>query len=148
MENRRASPYSPRAPNLLHVLPSRMVGWNDLCTPGPLYAPCKAGGTRPQIGQHAGVSLFNPRIALSYLGNFLLYSRIQQASAFSVGSFGLVGCEEDGATLAGRPRAACLANIHPRWEALLPHICTRLHICLLGAQCPNAHICTRLRILG
>ena len=104
----------------------------------PLYAPCKAGGTRPQIGQQAGVSLFNPRIALSYLGNFLLYSRIQQAGAFSVESFGLVGCEEDGATLAGRPRAACLANIHPRWEALLPHICTRLHLCLLGAQCPNA----------
>ena len=23
----------PRAPNLFHVLPSRMVGWNDLCTP-------------------------------------------------------------------------------------------------------------------
>ena len=33
VENRRTSPCSPRAPNLLHVLPSRMVGWNDLCTP-------------------------------------------------------------------------------------------------------------------
>ena len=35
VENRRTSPCSPRAPNLLHVLPSRMVGWNDLCTPDP-----------------------------------------------------------------------------------------------------------------
>ena len=26
------SPCSPRAPNLLHVLPSGMVGWNDFCT--------------------------------------------------------------------------------------------------------------------
>ena len=34
LENRKTSPCSPRAPNLLHVLPSRMVGWNDLCTPG------------------------------------------------------------------------------------------------------------------
>ena len=33
MENRRTSPFSPRAPNLLQVLPSRMEGWNDLCTP-------------------------------------------------------------------------------------------------------------------
>ena len=33
LENRKTSPCSPRAPNLLHVLPSRMVGWNDLCTP-------------------------------------------------------------------------------------------------------------------
>ena len=28
------SPCSPRAPNLLHVLPSRMVGWHNLCSPG------------------------------------------------------------------------------------------------------------------
>ena len=34
LENRKTSPCSPRAPNLLHVLPSRMVGWNELCTPG------------------------------------------------------------------------------------------------------------------
>ena len=27
------SPCSPRAPNLLHVLPSRMVGWHKLCNP-------------------------------------------------------------------------------------------------------------------
>ena len=31
LENRKRSPCSPRAPNLLHVLPSRMVGWNELC---------------------------------------------------------------------------------------------------------------------
>ena len=30
----KTSPCSPRAPNLLHVLPSRMVGWHDLCSPG------------------------------------------------------------------------------------------------------------------
>ena len=33
LENRKTSPCSPRAPNLLHVLPSRMVGWNKLCNP-------------------------------------------------------------------------------------------------------------------
>ena len=33
LENRKTSPCSPRAPNLLHVLPSRMVGWNELCNP-------------------------------------------------------------------------------------------------------------------
>ena len=27
------SPCSPRAPNLLHMLPSRMVGWNELYNP-------------------------------------------------------------------------------------------------------------------
>ena len=32
--NRKTSPCSPRALNLLHVLPSRMVGWNELCNPG------------------------------------------------------------------------------------------------------------------
>ena len=33
LENRKTSPCSPRAPILLHVLPSRMVGWNELCNP-------------------------------------------------------------------------------------------------------------------
>ena len=33
LENRKTSPCSPRAPNLLHVLPYRMVGWNKLCNP-------------------------------------------------------------------------------------------------------------------
>ena len=37
LENRKTSPCSPRAPNLLHVLPSRMVGWNELCNPDTLY---------------------------------------------------------------------------------------------------------------
>ena len=34
LENRKTSPCSPRAPNLLHMLPSQMVGWNKLCSPG------------------------------------------------------------------------------------------------------------------
>ena len=34
LENRKTSPCSPRAPNLLHVFPSRMVGWHKLCNPG------------------------------------------------------------------------------------------------------------------
>ena len=34
LENKKTSPCSPRAPNLFHVLPSRMVGWNKLCNPG------------------------------------------------------------------------------------------------------------------
>ena len=33
LENRKTSPCSPRASNLLHVLPSRMVGWNKLRNP-------------------------------------------------------------------------------------------------------------------
>ena len=36
LENRKTSPCSPRAPNLLYVLPcSWMVGWNKLCSPVP-----------------------------------------------------------------------------------------------------------------
>ena len=38
--NRKTSPCSPRAPNLLHVLPSRMVVWNEICNPAlnvPLF---------------------------------------------------------------------------------------------------------------
>ena len=38
LENRKTSPCSPRAPNILHVLPSRMVGWNELCNPDPAVA--------------------------------------------------------------------------------------------------------------
>ena len=38
LENRKTPPCSPRAPNLLHVLPSRMVGWNELCN--PVYRIC------------------------------------------------------------------------------------------------------------
>ena len=34
LENRKTSPCSARAPNLLHVLPSWMVEWNKLCNPG------------------------------------------------------------------------------------------------------------------
>ena len=34
LENKKTSPCSPCAPNLFHVLPSRMVGWNKLCNPG------------------------------------------------------------------------------------------------------------------
>ena len=33
LENRKTSPRSPHAPNLLQMLPSRMVGWNELCNP-------------------------------------------------------------------------------------------------------------------
>ena len=33
LENRKTSPCSPRTPNSLHMLPSRMVGWNELCNP-------------------------------------------------------------------------------------------------------------------
>ena len=33
LENRKTSPYFPGAPNLLHVLTSRMVGWNEICNP-------------------------------------------------------------------------------------------------------------------
>ena len=45
MENRKTSSYSPRAPNLLHVLPSRMVGWNELCNPGGSTALLYAANT-------------------------------------------------------------------------------------------------------
>ena len=32
-KNKKTSPCYRRAPNLLNVLPSRMVGWNELCSP-------------------------------------------------------------------------------------------------------------------
>ena len=34
LENRKTSPCSPRAPNLLHVLVSRILGYHNLCSPG------------------------------------------------------------------------------------------------------------------
>ena len=34
LENRKTSPCSPFAPNLLHVLVSRIVGYHNLCSPG------------------------------------------------------------------------------------------------------------------
>ena len=40
------SPCSPCAPNLLHVLPSGMVGWNDFCTPAASLV--KPAGTEAQ----------------------------------------------------------------------------------------------------
>ena len=39
LENRKTSPCSPHAPNLLHVLPSRMVGWHKLCNPANVTHP-------------------------------------------------------------------------------------------------------------
>ena len=39
-------PCSPRAPNLLSVLPSQMVWWNDLCSPG--HQKVKNGQKRVQ----------------------------------------------------------------------------------------------------
>ena len=39
LENRKTSPFSPCAPNLLHVLPSRMVGWHNLCSPDAYLIP-------------------------------------------------------------------------------------------------------------
>ena len=40
LKNRKTSPCSPCAPILLHVLPSRMVGWNELCNPATLGVTC------------------------------------------------------------------------------------------------------------
>ena len=34
LENRKTSPCSPCAPNLLHVLVSRILGYHNLCSPG------------------------------------------------------------------------------------------------------------------
>ena len=48
--NRRTSPCSPRAPNLFHVLPSRMVGWNDLCTHASLTTFGDILGTIRDLG--------------------------------------------------------------------------------------------------
>ena len=36
LENRKTTPCSARAPNLLHMLPSQMVGWNELCNPAAI----------------------------------------------------------------------------------------------------------------
>ena len=35
LENRKTSPCSPCAPNLLHVLVSRILGYHNLCSPAP-----------------------------------------------------------------------------------------------------------------
>ena len=40
LENRKTSSCSPRAPNLLHVLPPRMIGWNELCSLGSSLVIC------------------------------------------------------------------------------------------------------------
>ena len=37
LENRKTSPCSPCAPNLLHVLVSRILGYHNLCSPGKWY---------------------------------------------------------------------------------------------------------------
>ena len=52
LENRKTSPCSPRAPNFLQVLPSRMVGWNELCNHvcGFICQLCK-------IGQYSSLSI-------------------------------------------------------------------------------------------
>ena len=39
LENRKTSPCSPCAPNLLHVLVSRILGYHNLCSPGLLKHP-------------------------------------------------------------------------------------------------------------
>ena len=41
----KTSPCSPCVPNLLHVLPSRMLGWNKLCNPVIIKAEIKASIT-------------------------------------------------------------------------------------------------------
>ena len=43
LENRKTSQCSPRAPNLPHVLPSRMVGWHELCNPEFAYLSVFSG---------------------------------------------------------------------------------------------------------
>ena len=40
LENRKTTPCSPRAPNLLHMLPSRMAGLKELCNPGLGWSRC------------------------------------------------------------------------------------------------------------
>ena len=40
LENRKTSPCSPCAPNLLHVLVSRIPGYHNLCSPGYQYEQC------------------------------------------------------------------------------------------------------------
>ena len=37
LENRKTSPYSPCAPNLLHMLVSRIPGYHNLCSPDSGY---------------------------------------------------------------------------------------------------------------
>ena len=54
LENRKTSPCSPCAPNLLHVLVSRILGYHKLCSPVSSikkYLVLVAINTRIQLGQ-------------------------------------------------------------------------------------------------
>ena len=53
MDNRKTAPCSPRAPNLLHVLPSRMVGWHNLCSPDGGHGGHVGHGGRSERGGHS-----------------------------------------------------------------------------------------------
>ena len=44
LENRKTSPFSPCAPNLLHVLISRIPGYHNLCSPGSRNMIVRVGG--------------------------------------------------------------------------------------------------------
>ena len=60
----KTSPCSPRAPNLLHVLPSRMVGWNEFCSPEG-YIPKKRNSEEKQHICKLFTFIFSLNLALS-----------------------------------------------------------------------------------
>ena len=75
-ENRKTSPCSPCAPNLLHVLMSRTTGYHNLCSPGLVHISCISwaylghilGISWAYIGHILGISW-------AYLGYILGISR-------------------------------------------------------------------------
>ena len=69
LENRKTSPCSPRAPNLLHVLPSRMVGWNELCNPAALKI--RSHVRRIKIDSHINICFFLRVLCSKLTSNFL-----------------------------------------------------------------------------
>ena len=86
LENRKTSRCSPRALNLLHVLPSRMVGWNKLCNPGQPYS----------------ITLFilSNEIYLYLIFSYMFLARLGKAIAFSragfLGQWMEIGLMDDG----------------------------------------------------
>ena len=50
LENRKTSPCSPCAPNLLHVLASRILGYHNLCSPECMYCTTYTYRVRVRLG--------------------------------------------------------------------------------------------------
>ena len=74
LENRKTSPCSPCAPNLLHVLISRIPGYHNLCSPDPghPFYPISF----PQITHFSSSSISHHAMVCDQLVGIMLWSSI------------------------------------------------------------------------